>query len=248
MARGTRQCRPESSVSLTRRGYRPCSPPGQGIVRGGRFVGTKMPVHLTDTCRWRLYDSFDAHSQLKITDTYRRYQSLIHRLSILRSYQSTSSGATRSVTNTMLVWDTGASIGLTPFCSDFIDYLPLDGVTVKDIARANTVLGIGTIMWKLPTTNGHPVFIPAVAYHMPDCDIRLFSPQSYFNLHGGDATVTAWSVVMRLPDNHVVNIPIDSTVNLPVIPHPQPTLAEEQDNFGPHLLCSIVANTLHLSG
>ena len=104
---------------------------------------------------------------------------------------------------------------------------------MKDIARANTVLGIGTIMWKLPTTKGHPVFIPVVAYHMPDCDIRLFSPQSYFNLHGGDATVTARSVVMRLPDNHVVNIPINSTVNLPVIPHPQPTV-EEQDNFGPH--------------
>ena len=171
----------------------------------------------------------------------------MHHLSILWSYQSASSGATRSVTNTMLVWDTGALIGLTPFRSDFIDYLPLDGVTVKDIARANTVLGIGTIMWKLPTTKGHPVFIPAVAYHMPDCDIRLFSPQSYFNLHGGDATVTAWSVVMRLPDNHVVNIPINSTVNLPVIPHPQPTV-EEQDNFGPHLLYLIVANTLHLSG
>ncbi|MEG8004572.1 hypothetical protein, partial [Listeria monocytogenes] len=55
------------------------------------------------------------------------------------------------------------------------------------------------------------------------------------------------SVVMRLPDKHVVNIPIDPTVNLPVIPYPQPTL-EEQDNFGPHLLSSIVANTLHLSG
>jgi hypothetical protein len=147
----------------------------------------------------------------------------------------------------MLVWDTGASIGLTPFRSDFIDYLPLDGVTVKDIARTNSVLGIGTIMWKLPTTKGHPVFIPAVAYHMPDCDIRLFSPQSYFNLHGGDATVTARSVVMRLPDKHEVHIPIDPTVNLPTIPHPQPTL-EEQDEYGPHLLSSIVANTLHLSG
>jgi len=118
---------------------------------------------------------------------------------------------------------------------------------VKDIAWAYSVLGIGTTMWKLPTTKGHPVFIPAVAYHMPDHDICLFSPQSYFNLHGRDATVTARSVVMRLPDNHVVNIPIDSTVNLPVIPYPQPTL-EEQDNFGPHLLSSIVANTLHLSG
>jgi hypothetical protein len=65
MARGTRQCRQESS--LKRRGYRPPSPPGQDIVRGGRS-GTKMPVHLTDTCQWRLYDSFDAHSQLKINN------------------------------------------------------------------------------------------------------------------------------------------------------------------------------------
>ena len=157
-----------------------------------------MPVHLTDSCHWRLYDSFDAYSQFKINDTYHRYQSLMHCLSILQSYQSTSSGTTRSVTNTMLVWDTGVLIGLTPFCSYFIDYLPLGGITVKDIACANTVLGNGTIMWKLPTTKGNPVFIPAVVYHMPDCDIHLFSPQSYFNQHGGDAIVTAWSVVMRL--------------------------------------------------
>jgi len=44
---------------------------------------------------------------------------------------------------------------LTPFCSDFIDYLPLDGVTVKDIARTNSVLGIGTI-------SQHPV-VPTAA-------------------------------------------------------------------------------------
>ncbi len=82
---------------------------------------------------------------------------------------------------------------------------------------------------------------------MPDCDIRLFSPQSYFNLHGGDTMVTACSIEMRLPDTHVVNIPINATVNLPVIHRPQPTL-EEQDKFGPHLLSSVVANTLHLAG
>ena len=34
----------------------------------------------------------------------------------------------------MLVWDTGASIDLTLFCSDFIDYQPLDDITVKDIS------------------------------------------------------------------------------------------------------------------
>jgi hypothetical protein len=52
---------------------------------------------------------------------------------------------------------------------------------------------------------------------------------------------------MRLPDTHVVDIPIDATVNLPVIHRPQPTL-EEQDKFGQHLLSLVVANTLHFSG
>ena len=139
-------------------------------------------------------------------------------LSLLWNYKSaTGLGTPPSVTNTMLVWDTGTSIGLTPFRSDFIDYLPLDDVTIKDISRTNSVLGIGTILWKLPTRKGHPVYIPAIAYHMPDCNIRLFSPQSYFNLHGEDAKVTGCSVVMRLPDNRIVDIPIDSTTNLSVI-------------------------------
>ena len=56
---------------------------------------------------------------------------------------------------------------------------------LKILLGQTSVIEIGTIMWKLLTTKGHPVFIPAVAYHMPDCDIHLFSPQSYLNLHGG---------------------------------------------------------------
>jgi hypothetical protein len=52
---------------------------------------------------------------------------------------------------------------------------------------------------------------------------------------------------MCLPDNHIVDIPIDPTVNLPVISSPQPTL-KEQDNFGPHLFSSFVANMLDLPG
>ncbi len=59
MACGTWGCRQESS--LTRCDYRPCSPPGQCIVWEGRS-GTTMPVHLTETCHWHLYDSFDANT------------------------------------------------------------------------------------------------------------------------------------------------------------------------------------------
>jgi hypothetical protein len=183
-----------------------------------------MTVHLTDTCRWHLYDSFDTYSQHKIDHTFKMYQEASHRLNILCRYNSASLDSSRSVMDTHLVWDTGASIGLTPFSSDLIDYLPLDGITVKDIAQTNTVLGIGTIMWKLPTTKEHPVYIPAVAYHMPDCDIHLFSPQYYFKLHGGDAKITAHKVIMHLPNDHVVDIPINTALNLPKISSPHPRL------------------------
>ena len=82
---------------------------------------------------------------------------------------------------------------------------------------------------------------------MPDCDICLFGPRSFFDLHGGEATVTGRLIIMRLPANHIVDIPIVSSTNLPVVFQPQPTL-EEQDTYGPHLLSSVFANTLHLTG
>ncbi len=89
----SRSPHPHYSTSGSRRGYqqkpswsrRVCHPhttSGQSSVRGRRSC-TTMPVNLTDSCRWRLYDAFDAHSQLRLNDTYRRYQTLMHRLSIL---------------------------------------------------------------------------------------------------------------------------------------------------------------------
>ncbi len=42
-----------------------------------------------------------------------------------------------------LIWDTGASAGLTPFRSDFIDYVECE-IDVCDITKVNKVVGIGT--------------------------------------------------------------------------------------------------------
>ena len=91
------------------------------------------------------------------------------------------------------------------------------------------------------------MFIPAVAYHMPECDICPQSLQSYFQLHGGHANVSDNKVTMYLPDleKHIVDIPIDETCNLPVIMKPQ-TIHDEQLNFEPHLLSVGVANTLNI--
>ena len=64
---------------------------------------------------------------------------------------SKTSTKKQSYTQMPLIWDTGASIGLTPYRSDFIVYQELDNDSVKDIVRQNNVLGVGTVMWKFTT-------------------------------------------------------------------------------------------------
>ena len=84
---------------------------------------------------------------------------------------------------TVLIWDTGASFGFTPFKSDFIDYVRCNN-PVKDVTKENTVIGIGTKIHKFVDSNEKYVFSPCISYHLPTTDVRLFSPQTYHQLHG----------------------------------------------------------------
>lgn len=127
-----------------------------------------------------------------------------------------------------LIWDTGASIGLTPFRSDFIDYQLLENVTVKDIARKNKVLGVGTVLWKFYTREGRECFLPLICYHVEHASIRLMSPQQYFKSHGGHADVTCHNVAFHLPDKAIIDIPICPKSNLPTIRNVGTTTAEQK--------------------
>jgi hypothetical protein len=49
--------------------------------------------------------------------------------------------------HTALIWDTGATHGLTPFMKDFIHYHPCD-IPVKEISEVNRVIVVGTVMHK----------------------------------------------------------------------------------------------------
>jgi len=72
---------------------------------------------------------------------------------------------------TPLVWDTGASNGLTPFKSDFLDYMEVD-IPVKDISKVNRVVGIGTTMYRFVDSVGETIYIPCLSYHLPSAEIR----------------------------------------------------------------------------
>ena len=106
-----------------------------------------------------------------------------------------SSHAAQDPRTTILIWDTGASFGLTPFKSDFIDYVKCD-IPVKDVTKVNKVIGIGTTIHKFVDTNGQSVFLPCISYHLPITDVRLFSPQTYHQLQGAQSIVRDCHVEM----------------------------------------------------
>ena len=107
----------------------------------------------------------------------------------------------------VIIWDTGASFGLTPFKSDFIYYLKCD-TPVKDVTKFNTVIGIGTKIHKFVDANVKDVLLPFFYYHLPTTDVQLFSPQNYHQLHGAHSIVKGFNVKMLLK-NHNIVIPIN---------------------------------------
>ena len=131
-----------------------------------------------------------------------------------------------------LVWDTGASAGLTPFKCDFIDYMECK-ISVKDIARTNMVIGIGTTLHKC-WVNGEAIYLPGLSYHLPSAEVRLFSPQTYHKLYGGHSSVFG-DRVMKMIDNLTIEVDIDQAGgNVPMV-HESTCTAKEIKEIGPHM-------------
>ena len=129
--------------------------------------------------------------------------------------------------NVALVWDTGASYGLTPYRQDFIDYVEVT-IPVKDVTKVNQVVGMGTAIFKFKDSDGKTIFLPCIAYHLPSADIRLFSPQTYHQMHGGHSIVDADHVEMILKKKRIM-IPIDhKCTNLPMVFNPSVSKKERE--------------------
>ena len=108
----------------------------------------------------------------------------------------------------ILICDTGASAGLTPFCSDFIDYVECE-IDIWDITKVNKVVGIGTTLHRFVDTKGNVVYLPCVSYHLPSTDVRLFSSKIYHQLHGSHSVVNGDEVEMKFWKNRAaISIPI----------------------------------------
>jgi len=90
-------------------------------------------------------------------------------------------------------------------------------IPVRDVTKVNKVIGIGTTLHKFTDTDGNPVYLPCVSYHLPETDVRLFSPQTYHQMHGGYSEVYGDCVQMKLRTSTIsIGISRDHT-NLPVV-------------------------------
>ena len=109
-------------------------------------------------------------SKFKNMDHAQNVQRLCQRLAVLNDRlceNRTFNASTRIDPKSLIsVWDTGESVGLTPFRSDFIDYVDAD-IAVKDVTKINRVIGIGTTLHKFKNYKGKDVFLPCVSHHLP---------------------------------------------------------------------------------
>ncbi len=81
----------------------------------------------------------------------------------------------------------------------------------------NKAIGIGTTIHKFTDINGNPVFLSCVCYHLPQMDVRLFSPQTYHQMHGGYSEVYGQSIKMKLRTSSIHIDIIRDQANLPVV-------------------------------
>jgi hypothetical protein len=116
----------------------------------------------------------------------------------------------------ILIFDMGALFGLTPFFSDFIDFVECD-MPAWDVTKVNKVIRIGATVHKFTNTNRNPVFLPCVSYHLPQTDVCLFSPQTYHQMHGGYLEVYGHSVQVKLCTFSIYLDIIRDYAKLPVV-------------------------------
>ncbi len=61
------------------------------------------------------------------------------------------------------------------------------------------------------------MFLPCVSYYLLKTDVRLFSPQTYHQMHGGNSEVYGQSIQMKLRTSSIHIDIIWDQANLPVV-------------------------------
>jgi transposase InsO family protein len=136
--------------------------------------------------------------------------------------------ALRKESSFAIIWDSGASISISPNKDDFVGPMtsPGIGTKLKGIVTGLSIQGQGHVMWAVPDSSGQLRAIKVPAYYVPQARVRLLSTtsllQSYpgekieieahqMTLSGEEGTQGRGSVIARV--NPVNNLPTTTAYN-----------------------------------
>ena len=85
-----------------------------------------------------------------------------------------------------VIFDSGASLAITPCKDDFVGEIkiPEKPLRLGGLALGLPINGEGTVEWSSKTATEN-VVIRTQAYYVPNCNVRLLSPQRLFNKDKG---------------------------------------------------------------
>jgi len=118
-----------------------------------------------------------------------------------------------------IVFNTGCSLSVTPFESDFISALEEPDVDVmKGLSDSVAIKGVGRVKWTIRDYHGTVGAIVTRAYLVPQASIRLFSPQTYFNENRGtEAKLNDLGISVRTASKDLMFFPYNQCNNLPIM-------------------------------
>ena len=118
-----------------------------------------------------------------------------------------------------IVIDSRASCSLTPNKHDFIgDIHPATINKLRGLSNTTKVLGVGTVEWTIRDIFGAVRTLKTEAYYVPEANIRLFSPQTYFHeQQKGQLVMNHNSTMLSLADGSTLVFPYNSQNNLPLM-------------------------------
>ena len=148
-----------------------------------------------------------------------------------------------------IIWDSGASVCITPDKKDFIEYNSSSNLKqVKTMGgKASQVVGEGYVLWSIHDTRGMLRHLKLKAYHIPSATTRLLSTSSLLQTYK-EETITVNDAALLLsgkPGDPTRN-PILAYYN-PVTNLPTTLMYRYQDTQKPAELLANTASVVHSS-
>ena len=83
-----------------------------------------------------------------------------------------------------VIWDTGASISITPNREDFIEFNDnVENSYLEGVSKDFKVKGEGTVQWNMIDVNGNIRKLKLRALYVPSCNLRLLRPHAVTDMY-----------------------------------------------------------------